>query len=95
MGNTEAIAKKSYLLVTDSDFEQATAAKKSDAESDALGSKSDAFSDAVSDRKELERPEENVTNPTEKRKKPVKTLALGAEGTGLEPATPYGAHHFQ
>ena len=76
--------KKSYLLVTDSNYEQAIVAKNSDAESD-----------AARDRKELERPEENVTNPKEKRKKPVKTLALGAEGTGLEPATPYGAHHFQ
>ncbi len=86
MGNTEAIAKKCYLLVTDSNYERAIVAKNSDAESDALGSKSDAFSDAARDRKELERSEENVTNPKEKRKKPVKTLALGAEGTGLEPA---------
>jgi hypothetical protein len=91
LGNTEAIAKKSYLLVTDTDFEQAIAAKKSDAESDALDSKSDA----ASDRSEQHQPEENVVNPSGKRKKPAKTLALGAEGTGLEPATPYGAHHFQ
>jgi integrase len=95
LGNTEAIAKKSYLLVTDSDFEQAIAAKKSDAESDALDSKSDAISDAASDCTEPHQSEENQENPRGKRKKPVKTLALGAEGTGLEPATPYGAHHFQ
>jgi len=59
--------------VTDSNYEQAIVAKKSDAESDAA---------SVSEG--LQPPEENLTNPRGKRKKPVKTLALGAEGTGLE-----------
>ncbi|MFN7891077.1 MAG: hypothetical protein ACK5OC_12370, partial [Pirellula sp.] len=64
------------MLVTDSDFEQAIVAKNSDAESDALGFKSDAFSDAASVSEGLQPPEENLTNPRGKRKKPVKTLAL-------------------
>ena len=54
LGNTEAVAKKNYLLVTDADFRKATemTPPKSDAFSDAVDPKSDAFSDAASSRTE-------------------------------------------
>lgn len=66
LGNTEAIARKNYLLVTDSDFEKACTPKppvQSDAYSDAVEPKSDAYSDAASSR----------TNPQEKEKTPENT----------------------
>ena len=35
------------------------------------------------------------TAPPMNRRKPLKIKDFQAEGTGLEPATPYGAPHFQ
>ena len=65
LGNTEAVAKKNYLLVTDADFRKATGTslQKSDAYSDAVEPKSDAYSDAASSR----------TNPQEKEETPENT----------------------
>ncbi len=65
LGNTEAVAKRNYLLVTDADFRKATemTPPKSDAFSDAVDPKSDAFSDAASSRTEphlIEKTSENI-----------------------------------
>ncbi len=40
-------------------------------------------------------PEETEPAEGTQRRKPRKSRGLRAEGTGLEPATPYGAPHFQ
>ena len=84
LGNTEAIAKKNYLLVTDSDFEKAI--QKSDANSDAVDPKSDAFSDAVSDVTNMQEEEENLQNPWGNSGFSEKVNGNLAEETGFEPA---------
>ena len=41
------------------------------------------------------RPTKQKRPPPKNRRKPLIIKTLQAEGTGLEPATPYGAPHFQ
>jgi integrase len=92
LGNTEAIAKKSYLLVTDSDFTRAT---QGNAKCNAVDPQSNVKSNAASGCTKPQESEEDQAIPRGKTVFAGKTQGNQAEGTGLEPATPYGAHHFQ
>jgi hypothetical protein len=92
LGNTEAIAKKSYLLVTDSDFTRAT---QGNAKCNAVDPQSNVKSNAASGCTKPQESEEDQAIPRGKVVFAGKTQGNQAEGTGLEPATPYGAHHFQ
>lgn len=104
LGNTESIARKSYLLVTESDFEKAIQPQKlPDAKADAPAvleeSKTleicDAKGEAAGSRTEPQQSEKTQHNTGVFIDFPSENSRFAAEDTGLEPATPYGAHHFQ
>jgi len=101
LGNTEAIAKKHYLLVSDDDFAKATAlatistpneAARNAAQSDSEAARNAAPQAAASS---THGNEETPGNAGETCVSSVLSGVPKAEGTGLEPAAPYGVPQFQ
>lgn len=101
LGNTEAIAKKHYLLVSDDDFAKAihppdvldsdSAARKAAR----LGSKAARKAAPQDAATSTQGNEETPENTGENIVSSVLSGVLKAEDTGLEPAAPYGVPQFQ
>lgn len=83
LGNTEAIAKKNYLLVTDSDFEQAI---QGNAQCNARDAKSNVKSNAAKVGSNPKLSEENLEIPRGNSDFSEKVNENLAEETGFEPA---------
>jgi integrase len=100
IGNSPTIAQKSYLLVTKADFARAS---QREALSEAVEIRTDgeeqekpeALCEAVTVGKAEYPEEENLENPSENSVLSCVFSEKSAEDTGFEPATPYGALHFQ
>jgi integrase len=89
MGNTEAVASKHYLMVTEEDFQKAA---QNPAQ---LGSKAVHFRAQQASATDTQENEETPGNAGETCVSSVLSGVPKAEGTGLEPAAPYGVPQFQ
>jgi hypothetical protein len=96
LGNTESIAKKSYLLVTERDFQKAIQPDaqpdaKAEAQAISEGSKTlekgDAQGEAVGSGTKPQRGEKTKQNTGVFSESRRQNCGFEAEGTGLEPAT--------
>lgn len=92
LGNSPTIARKSYLLVTDGDFEKASEPRT---ENSTVNSQNSTESSTASVCDAEQNNAENQGNHRGNGDSDMVYAGEQAEGTGLEPATPYGAHHFQ
>ena len=87
IGNTVAIAARHYVQVTDDDFRRAFGAVQQAAQSPAQQTPGTGRKGVSEDSHPPRSSKEDQGVPTH--------TSVQAEGTGIEPATPFGAPHFQ